>query len=351
MSAPRPEANHPGGTGQLLSKATGARVWREHRLVLWLHFLLPPVLAALVVAATFATPPLAAFMAAIVLILAACSARGLMSSLSEAEEAKNSLNAQLIQSQKLAAVGELSAGIAHEINNPIAIIAQETEWATHLLAEAEKQSGADFAEVRDSLREIRSQVDRCKNITHKLLDFARKREPVLQEVDVARLVDDMARLVDKEASYKNVTLTRILPEDLPRLSTDAPLLRQVVLNLMTNALHAVDKGGLIEVTARADEDVMDIRVSDNGHGIAPENMEKIFNPFFTTKPPGQGTGLGLSLCHNLVLGMGGTILVDSAVGRGTTFTVRLPRHLPGHPREAQLTHPLGLPLDHPLSHT
>jgi len=329
MSEPSPATSAhsapQSGAAGLFSRATGARVWREHRLVLWLHFLLPPLLAALVVAATFASPPLAAFLAAMVLFLAACSARGLMSSLSRAEEAKNSLNAQLIQSQKLAAVGELSAGIAHEINNPIAIIAQETEWATHLLSEAEKQAKPDFAEVRDSLREIRSQVDRCKNITHKLLDFARKREPVLQEVDVSRLVDDMARLVDKEASYKNVSLTRDLPEDLPTLRTDAPLLRQVVLNLMTNALHAVDKGGAISITAQATNTSMDISITDNGCGIAQENLDKIFNPFFTTKPPGQGTGLGLSLCHNLVQGMGGTILVHSAVGKGTTFTVRLPR--------------------------
>jgi len=325
MSEPSPATSPQSGARGLFSRATGARVWREHRVVLWLHFLLPPLLAALVVAATFASPPLAAFLAAMVLFLAACSARGLMSSLSRAEEAKNSLTAQLIQSQKLAAVGELSAGIAHEINNPIAIIAQETEWAAHLLSEAEKQPAPDFAEVRDSLREIRSQVDRCKNITHKLLDFARKREPVLQDVDVARLVDDMARLVDKEASYKNVTLTRDLPEDLPTLRTDAPLLRQVVLNLMTNALHAVEKGGAINVTAQAADAHMDISITDNGCGIPQENLDKIFNPFFSTKPPGQGTGLGLSLCHNLVQGMGGAILVDSIVGQGTTFTVRLPR--------------------------
>jgi len=307
----------------------GTRLGGERKAVVWLHFLLPPALAGLVVAATFASLPLAALLAMAALIMAACSARSLLVRLSESEDAKSSLNAQLIQSQKLAAVGELSAGIAHEINNPIAIIAQETEWAGHLLSEAEQSSGADFAEVRDSLREIRAQVDRCKNITHKLLDFARKREPVLQEVDVTRLIDDMARLVDKEASYKNVSLTRKLPEDLPRLRTDAPLLRQVVLNLMTNALQAVDRGGSITVSAWADAESLSISVNDNGPGIAPENMEKIFNPFFTTKPPGQGTGLGLSLCHNLVSGMSGHIWVESQPGQGATFIVRLPRTLAG----------------------
>ncbi len=325
MPRPRDSEHDPAQPQGLLSRAMGTRVWSDNKVSLWLHFLVPPVLAALAVAATFASPPLAAILVGAVLFLAAYSARVLMKRLSEAEEASASLNDQLIQSQKLAAIGELSAGIAHEINNPLAIIAQETEWATHLVGEAETRHGADFAEVRDSLREVRAQVDRCKNITHKLLDFARKREPVLQDVDVVRLIDDMARLVDKEASYKNVTLVRDLPQDLPLLRTDAPLLRQVVLNLMTNALHAVPSGGRIEASARADDEVVEILIRDNGSGITPENLKKIFNPFFTTKPPGQGTGLGLSMCHNLVSGMQGQIFVESEVGKGTTFTVRLPR--------------------------
>jgi two-component system NtrC family sensor kinase len=316
-----PASNHQG----ILVRATGARLWKDHGLLLWAHFLVPPVLAALVVAATFATPALAGILAGAVLAIAAVSARGLLTRLTQAEESRLSLNSQLIQSQKLAAIGELSAGIAHEINNPIAIIAQEAEWAAHLIGDAEKKCDVDFSEVKDSLREVRAQVDRCKNITHKLLDFARKREPVLQEVDVARIIEDMARLVDKEAMYKDVTLVRSLPMNLPRLRTDAPLLRQVVLNLMTNALHAVDKGGRIEVSAFADDEVLSISISDNGCGIAPENMDKIFNPFFTTKPPGQGTGLGLSMCHTLITGMKGEIRVKSQPGQGATFTVRLPR--------------------------
>jgi two-component system NtrC family sensor kinase len=96
---------------------------------------------------------------------------------------------------------------------------------------------------------------------------------------------------------------------------------------MTNALHAVDKGGSIRVTAAATEERLTISITDDGCGIAPENMDKIFNPFFTTKPTGQGTGLGLSLCHNLVQGMGGDIVVESEPGHGATFTVRLPRNL------------------------
>jgi signal transduction histidine kinase len=315
----------PGVWLGILARATGVKRWKDHGLILWTHFLVPPVLAALVVAATFATPLFAGTLALAVLAIAALSARGLLIRLSQTEEARISLNSQLIQSQKLAAIGELSAGLAHEINNPIAIIAQEAEWAAHLVGEAEKSCNADFAEVKDSLREVRAQVDRCKNITHKLLDFARKREPVLQDVDVGRIIEDMARLVDKEAAYKNVTLTRDLPQDLPLLRTDAPLLRQVVLNLMTNALHAVESGGRIEASARADDMFLEIRIKDDGCGIEPENLEKIFNPFFTTKPPGQGTGLGLSMCHTLVTGMNGEISVESRPGQGATFTVRLPR--------------------------
>ena len=325
--APEPVRDPHGDPKGILARATGARLWKDNSLLLWAHFLVPPVLAALVVAATFATPILAGILAAVVLGIAAVSARALLSRLSQTEEARLTLTSQLIQSQKLAAIGELSAGIAHEINNPIAIIAQEAEWAAHLVGEAEKSGNADFAEVKDSLREVRAQVDRCKNITHKLLDFARKREPVLQEVDVVRIIEDMARLVDKEASYKNVTLVRSLPQDLPTLRTDAPLLRQVVLNLMTNALHAVDTGGRIEVSAQADDESLEICIKDNGCGIAPENIDKIFNPFFTTKPPGQGTGLGLSMCHTLVDGMKGKIFVTSKPGLGAAFTVRLPRRV------------------------
>jgi signal transduction histidine kinase len=235
------------------------------------------------------------------------------------------LDAQLIQSQKLASLGELSAGIGHEVNNPLAIIAQETEWMTHLLdgvSPPDAKAREDFA---DSLREIRRQVDRCREITQNLLDFARKMEPILQEVDINRLLEDMTRLVEKETTKNNIAVVREYAEDLPPVVTDPPRIRQVVLNLLNNARHAIQKDGTIVVGTRsAGGGGVEFLVRDTGCGIPREHLNKIFDPFFTTKPQGKGTGLGLSICHGIIERLGGRISVASEVGRGTTFVVHLP---------------------------
>jgi two-component system, NtrC family, sensor kinase len=234
------------------------------------------------------------------------------------------LDRQLIQSQKLAAIGELSSGIAHEINNPLAIISQEVELLQHLVKDLSPNS-EPLADVIDSLQEISHQVNRCREITHKLLDFARKSEPLIQMVDLNRLVEDMVRLVEIEAGPKNIRIEREYLEELPVAWTDPPLLRQVVLNLLNNAAYAVGRDGAIKVRTRAHgKERLVLEVSDTGCGIPPENAGKIFDPFFTTKPPGKGTGLGLSICHNIVSRLGGKISMESEAGRGSTFSVELP---------------------------
>jgi two-component system NtrC family sensor kinase len=242
----------------------------------------------------------------------------------EAERARKQkclLDEQLIQSQKLASIGELSAGIAHEINNPIAIIGQESEWLRHLLNDDPK----NMEEINDSLREIARQVERCKEITQKLLSFARKMEPVFQAVDINKLVDDMAKLVEKEAGLHNIRVIRDFHPNLPKIYTDPPLIRQVVLNLLNNATHAIGKDGVITIeTCLSKDNCVNVIVRDTGCGIPRENLGKIFDPFFTTKPPGKGTGLGLSICHGIVENLGGRISVSSEVGKGTTFSLVLP---------------------------
>lgn len=249
--------------------------------------------------------------------------RLLVEEIARAREQKCFLDEQLIQSQKLAAIGELSAGIAHEINNPLAIISQEIEWARYQF-EGKSQDGT-MDEVRDSLKEIAGQVERCREITHRLLDFARRRDPLIQAVDVNKLIEDMAKLVEKEASQKNIKIVRNYRNDLPRIFTDPPLLRQVVLNLLNNAAHAVGRDGTIEVATRAPGGGrIEFTVVDTGCGIAPENLGKIFDPFYTTKPPGKGTGLGLSICHGIIVRLGGRIDVESEPGRGARFAVSLP---------------------------
>jgi two-component system NtrC family sensor kinase len=231
----------------------------------------------------------------------------------------------LLQTQKLAAIGQLAAGLAHEINNPLAIIRQEAQWMQTLLQTNHFHGLEEAKELQDSLREIIQQVDRTKEITHNLLDFARKREPVIQPVAVNKLIEDMARLVEKEARQKNIRLLRQLAPDLPPIYSDAPQLRQVILNLLNNATYAIRKEGTITVTTRlAGQKALEIVVGDTGPGIAPADLPRIFDPFFTTKPPGQGTGLGLSICHGIVEKLGGRITAASEAGQGATFTISLP---------------------------
>jgi two-component system NtrC family sensor kinase len=154
------------------------------------------------------------------------------------------LDERLLQSQKLAAIGQLSAGIAHEINNPLAIIRQEAEWMQLLL---KKLAGRDFqeiAELQGSVHQIVRQVDRCTEITRNLLDFARKRDPVIQAVEVNRVIEDMTMLVEKEARHNNITIVRQYDQELPVIYSDAPQLRQVILNFLTNVPMPSAKTGL-----------------------------------------------------------------------------------------------------------
>lgn len=240
------------------------------------------------------------------------------------EKYKWYLDERLLQSQKLAAIGELSAGLAHEINNPLAIIRQEAEWLQLILKKAVLDA-KEMEELRGALHQIIQQVDRCKDITHRLLDFARKREPILQAVELNKIVEDMALLVEREAKHNNIQLLRAYDKNLPLIHSDGPQLRQVVLNLLNNAVHAIGKDGVVTITTRvAGDNNIDLIVSDTGCGIPPEDLTKIFDPFFTTKPAGQGTGLGLSICLGIIQRLGGGISVDSAVGQGTTFTINLP---------------------------
>ena len=259
--------------------------------------------------------------------LAFMTTRKLLQKLAAANEQACFLDEKLIQSQKLASIGELSAGIGHEINNPLAIISQETEWMQHVAKQIGEGDSKGVAELQDSLKEVLHQVDRCREITQNLLDFARRKEPVYQEVNVNKLIEDLSRLVEKEAVLHQIELRRDFQQDLPLVQTDAPSLRQVVLNLLTNATHAVQKDGQIRIaTQRSQNGSVDIIVADTGCGIPKDHLTKIFDPFFTTKPEGKGTGLGLSICHGIVDKLGGRISVSSEVGKGSTFVVTLPVH-------------------------
>jgi two-component system, NtrC family, sensor kinase len=275
----------------------------------------------------FATGGFFALGAVVIAAIAFFQTRNLLRAAQIAEQRRRSLDEQLCRSEKLSTVDEISAGIAHEINNPLGIIAQETQWIQHLLQSEPLKDAKTVGDLRDSLREISIQVDRCKEIVHKLLNLAREMEPVIQGADINDLIEHMAALIEREAATKNIRVTKLLEPGLPIVYSDPPLLRQVVLNLLINATHAVEKDGTITVTTKSNESKsVEIGVTDTGSGISEENLNKIFTPFFSTKPHGKGTGLGLAICRGIIERLGGRISVTSDVGESTTFTIHLPIH-------------------------
>ncbi len=240
-----------------------------------------------------------------------------------ADREKEMMNEQIIEAGKLASVGELAAGIAHEINNPVAIMVEEAGWIEDLL----KEDGTceDPAEVSRALKQIKNQGVRCKQITHKLLSFARKTDPELRKVQLNELIDEVVALSEQRVKYSNVKLKLNLAQHLPEVHVSPSEFEQVLLNLVNNALDAMTPdGGTLEITTRIDGGHVVVDVADSGQGIPKANLARIFDPFFTTKPVGKGTGLGLSICYGIIKKMEGEISVNSGVGLGTTFHVRLP---------------------------
>jgi two-component system NtrC family sensor kinase len=194
-----------------------------------------------------------------------------------------------------------------------------------LLEDQEFQANEQLEEFQRSLKQIRSQGNRCKQITHKLLSFARKTDTRIQEVSLYNLIEEMVALSAQRAKYSNVEIVTTLQRGLPSLQASVSEMQQVFLNLINNAIDAMEKrGGKIHISIRRENDNLVIRVADTGPGIPEANLERIFDPFFTTKPVGKGTGLGLSICYGIIAKMGGKIEVRSAIDVGTTFRIELP---------------------------
>jgi two-component system NtrC family sensor kinase len=243
----------------------------------------------------------------------------------EVDKEKEIMNEQIVETGKLASVGELAAGIAHEINNPVAIMVEEAGWIGDLLEEEEFQDSENLSEFKRALNQIRNQGRRCKEITHKLLSFARKTDSRIQDVQIDDLIEELVSLSAQKAKYSNVTINTDIQPDLPPLKVSLTELQQVILNLVNNALDAMEKkGGTLNISSQMEDNIIVIEVEDTGPGIPAANIARIFDPFFTTKPVGKGTGLGLSICYGIVKKMGGEIEVRSILGEGTTFKVNIP---------------------------
>lgn len=242
-----------------------------------------------------------------------------------ANREKEMMNQQVIETGKLASIGELAAGIAHEINNPVAIMMEEAGWLGDLIEEENNQNWENRDEFYRSLKQINTQGKRCKEITQKLLSFARKTDSRVQTVQINEMIEDVVGLSAQRAKYASVKLITSLQEGLPTCQASMSELQQVFLNLINNALDAMEKkGGTINLTTQAKDNLIRVSIEDDGPGIPKANIERIFDPFFTTKPMGKGTGLGLSICYGIVNKMGGEIEVKSSAGVGTLFNIQIP---------------------------
>ncbi|MBI2877541.1 MAG: HAMP domain-containing protein [Candidatus Tectomicrobia bacterium] len=236
----------------------------------------------------------------------------------EATKRKIELERQLQHSEKLAAVGRLAAGLAHEIGTPLNVISGRAEY---LLADMEEED----PKAR-SLRTIVVQIERITRIIDRLLGYARAHSPQIVLTSLARVLSSVLALLDHELDRRGIQVELKLPPGLPHLAVDPHMLQQVFINLLLNALDAMPEGDRVRIAAEARNDWMEVSVEDAGCGIPAADIPRIFDPFFTTKKPGKGTGLGLSVISGIIQEHGGRIEVTSQVGVGTTFRIHLPRY-------------------------
>jgi two-component system, NtrC family, sensor kinase len=226
--------------------------------------------------------------------------------------------AHLVQSEKLASIGKLAAGIAHEINNPLGGIL----IYSHLILEDTPPGGAHH----ENLKKIVRETTRCKDIVKGLLDFARPKEPEMSPVDIPEVLDRCLALMERQALFQNIRIEKSYAPDLPRVVADGGQLQQVFMNIILNAAESMNGQGALGLRVDLDvnRDELTVNISDSGHGISEEDKARLFEPFFTTKEVGKGTGLGLAISYGIVRKHRGSIEVESEVGKGAIFTVRLP---------------------------
>jgi two-component system, NtrC family, sensor kinase len=247
--------------------------------------------------------------------------------------------AEAVRGEKLASVGLLAAGIAHELNNPLTGILT----FSHLLRQKMPDGSPDAEDLDLVIRETK----RCAAIIRRLLDFAREKTPEKKFADLNQIIEDTVRIVERPAHLQDIEIKLDLDRELPQVWVDADLIKQVVMNMLVNAQHAIEEKGSITIETRrctetrspepgaAPVPMVQFAVIDTGCGIPEKNLQRIFDPFFTSKEVGKGTGLGLSVSHGIITAHGGSIVVDSRVGEGSTFRVYLPINPPPGVTEAR----------------
>lgn len=259
-----------------------------------------------------------------ILVFVAASMAYIVAEIKKRDQKLSKLNVQLVQTGKMAAIGQLAAGVAHEINNPIAVIQSQIDLVRQVRLLG--QSGA--IDLDGALEQIESQVERCSRITAKLLGFSRRDASDGRLVDLNDNIREVAGLFERWVATGGIDIELELAEDLPKVAADSFEVDQVLINLVGNAVDACDEkeGGVIHIRTRTGPGAryIYVTVKDSGTGISPEHLKSIFDPFFTTKPVGKGTGLGLSISCSIMKNLGGEITVHSEWKKGAEFTLVFP---------------------------
>jgi two-component system NtrC family sensor kinase len=251
----------------------------------------------------------------------------MMKRMKESDDKRTLALREVEHSHKLSSIGRLAAGVAHEVNNPLAVINEKAGLMQDLI-----QYNPDFPDKDrfvNLVKAIIQSVERCRTITHRLLGFARRMDVEVQILDVNEVLQETLGFLEKEALYKNVKLDLDLSKNLSKIESDRGQLQQVFLNILNNAMAAIGDGGTIAISSfERDSQMIGVTIKDTGHGMSDETLKHVFEPFFTTKKSGEGTGLGLSITYGIVKRLGGDIEVQSKTGTGTRFTVYLPKKTP-----------------------
>ncbi len=240
------------------------------------------------------------------------------------------LEDHLLRVDRLVELGQIAAGIIHELKNPLAIIDQAVGWGKTLVIDKEDLTGEDIKEIKHIFEEISKQTERCKNITHQILNFVREQTPEEKRVDLIKLIEDALKYIEPEIKYLPVKIEKDFPKEPVIILSDYNLLQQTLVNLLINAVDAIkekkDKNHKLSLKVKVYPTTIQIYISDTGPGIPNEIQDKIFDLFFTTKPMGKGTGLGLAITKSIIEKLGGEISFETEKDKGTTFIITLPKN-------------------------
>jgi signal transduction histidine kinase len=259
----------------------------------------------------------------IILIVILGVATYLVNKIYLADQKRITMLHQVEYSNKMATIGRLAAGVAHEINNPLAVINEKAGLIKDLFSM--KEASARDEKLMKTVNAIIFSVERCAKITRRLLSFMRNTGVVTEGVNLKETIQEVLGFLSKEAEYRSLHMSVQVDDDVPQITSDRGRLQEILLNVINNSFAAMQDGGHLEVAVkRVKEDSVAVTITDDGCGIPRADMERVFEPFFSTRTGKGGTGLGLSITSGLVQELGGDIRVDSEVGKGTSFTVLLP---------------------------